>query len=271
MPAPKNLIGETFSRLKVVGKVLVPKNGRDRVYWDCLCECGEKALVRTDSLTKGLVKSCGCLKKEQDMKNLTANHSHKSSKTRLYQIWSGMKKRCYNPGDSSYERYGARGIKVCESWREDFGSFKVWALANAYSDDLTIERIDNEKCYTPENCKWAGNKEQSRNRRSNIKVDFQGEQITLMELSEITGVGYKVLNARYDRGDRNERLLRPLNTDKKVHRGSLQHLSKLTEGQVVAIRNSIQCGALQKDLAFEYGVSLSVINSIAKRRTWKHI
>src|SRR5690606_39195498 len=128
MPAPLELIGKEFDRLFVVGKKIIPKGKRNRIYWVCECDCGNTVEVRADSLTRKLVRSCGCLKKEQDRVNLTANHSHKMSKTRIYHIWQQMKRRCNNPSEKSYERYGGRGIRVCEMWEKDFESFLEWSL-----------------------------------------------------------------------------------------------------------------------------------------------
>lgn len=271
MPTPIDLRGGRFGRLEVLERKAIPKNGRNRVYWKCLCECGGQVDVRTDSLTRGLVQSCGCLKRERDRINLTANHSHKMSGTRLYHTWTQMKQRCHNKNNNSYERYGGRGIKVCKEWRESFDPFHVWAIENGYSDNMTIERIDNNADYSPDNCRWATNKEQSRNRRSNIKIAHQGRKVTLMELSEISGIDYKVIHGRYERGDRGESLIRPSGDDRKNLKGSEQHLSKLIERKVIEIKALLKTGAKQKDLATKYNVSPSTINSIAKGRTWKHV
>lgn len=271
MPASIDLTGKKFGRLTVVRKKYIPKNGRNRIYWECICECGSRVDARVDSLTTGLVQSCGCLKKEQDLKNLTANHSHKMSGTRLYHTWMGMKGRCHNPNNASFERYGGRGIEVCEEWRNSFEPFHKWALENGYSDNKTIERINNNGNYSPDNCKWADNKEQSRNRRSNIKVSYQGGKITLMELSEISGISYGTISGRYERGDRGNQLLRSIGEKPKRIKGSEQHLSKLAERDVIDIKRTLYMGAKQKDIANKYKVSPSTINSIAKGRTWKHV
>ena len=92
------------------------------------------------------------------------------SGTRLYSIWSGLKGRCNNPNDPRYDRYGGRGISVCEEWNTSFQSFYDWAISNGYSEDLTIDRIDNDGNYEPTNCKWSTSKEQCNNRSSNINI-----------------------------------------------------------------------------------------------------
>ena len=106
-----DLIGRRFGRLVVVG---IDDRGVRRTYYFCQCDCGNTKSVRSDGLLSGAVQSCGCMKREQDRENLTANHKHKMSHTRPYEIWQGMKKRCYNPHDARYDRYGGRGITVCD-------------------------------------------------------------------------------------------------------------------------------------------------------------
>jgi hypothetical protein len=210
MPRFLDLTGRTFGRLKVVKVAEKRENGnRTRYYWDCECECGNHVKVRTDCLTNDQVRSCGCMKKEQDRINLVKNHRHKLSGTRLYHEWCSMKRRCLNPNYKRYSDYGGRGIKVCDEWLDKPDAFFEWALSNGYSDNLTIDRIDNNGNYEPSNCRWVDNKTQCRNRRSNILVPYNGKEITLIELSEITGLTYSCLNARYKRGDRGEYLIRP--------------------------------------------------------------
>ena len=211
MPVFLELTGKRFGRLTVMGVSEKRISGkRERYYWDCKCDCGKHRNVRTDCLTQGLVKSCGCMKKEQDKINLVKNHRHKLSGTRIYQEWVGMKQRCTNPNNNRYSDYGGRGIKVCDDWLKEPDKFFEWALNNGYNDNLTLDRIDVNGNYEPSNCRWVDIKTQCRNRRSNIYVYYNGEKITLIELSEKTGISYSALSSRYHKGDRNERLTRPL-------------------------------------------------------------
>ena len=191
-----DLTGEKFGRLTVLG--LDDKPGR-KTYWICQCECGNMKSIRSDSLKDGTVKSCGCLKREQDRNNLTANHSHKMSGTRLYEIWQGMKGRCYNLHDTRYQRYGGRGIAVCEEWRNDFSAFWRWAEESGYSDELTIDRINNDGDYSPENCRWASRKEQNSNRSTNINITIGNSTRTLSQWCEIFELDFKMVCARYSR------------------------------------------------------------------------
>ena len=124
------------------------------------------------------------------------SYTHGLSGTRIYHIWEGIKKRCYNQNEKCYCHYGGRGIIVCDEWEDDFLAFYRWAMANGYSDELTIDRIDNDGNYEPSNCRWATTKEQSTNRRNNQYVTYDGQRITIKELSEKTGISYPVLRKR---------------------------------------------------------------------------
>ena len=205
-----DLTNREFGRLKVIKvsrKVISGK--RERYYWLCQCLCGKTKEIRTDSLTRGLVKSCGCLKKEQDRINLTKFHRHKMSEKRIYHIWQNMKDRCINENTPCYPRYGGRGIKVCDEWLIP-DNFFSWALENGYNDNLQIDRIDNNGNYEPSNCRWVTVKENCRNRRSNIIVEYKGENMSLIELSEIVGIKYSTLRERYVKGKRGDDLIKPI-------------------------------------------------------------
>lgn len=191
-----DLTGQKFGLLTVIG---LAETETRKTYWVCKCDCGNMKTVRSDSLLCGAIKSCGCIKRKQDEVNLTKNHRHKMSGTRIYSEWQGMKGRCYNKGSARYADWGGRGIKVCEQWRNSFESFYTWAMANGYQDNLTIDRIDNNGNYCPENCRWVGQQEQCRNRRSNINITIGNSTRTLMEWCEIFQVDYTNVNARYHR------------------------------------------------------------------------
>lgn len=193
-----DLTGKRFGRLTVIG---VEDNGKRKTYYACQCDCGNVKVVRSDALLSGCTVSCGCKKKEQDRINLTANHSHKMSGTRMYNIWVGLKGRCNNPNDPRYDRYGGRGISVCDEWNTSFQSFYDWAINNGYSDDLTIDRIDNDGNYEPTNCKWSTNKEQCNNRATNINIKIGNATKTLTEWCEIFDVDVARTMARYHRDE----------------------------------------------------------------------
>ena len=124
--------------------------------------------------------------------------THGMSHTRLHNIWLTMRQRCEKPRCSTYHKYGAKGIKVCEEW-SSFEVFRDWAFANGYTDDLTIDRIDPCGNYEPSNCRWATQKEQQNNRTNNVLLTYQGETHCLVEWESITGIPYHILYDRYRR------------------------------------------------------------------------
>jgi hypothetical protein len=192
-----DLTGQRFSRLTVIG--LDDRGIKGKTYWLCMCDCGNVTSVRSDSLRAGRIKSCGCLHNEKAAANVSKNHKHKMSGTRIYQIWQGMKARCYNKNNARWQRYGGRGITVCSEWKNNFQAFYDWAIASGYQDGLTIDRIDNNGNYCPENCRWATQQEQARNRRTNIDITIGNSTRTLTEWCEIFNLDYGKMYARYQR------------------------------------------------------------------------
>lgn len=135
------------------------------------------------------------------------NPSHR----RLYNIWFDMKRRCYQPQNKRYDRYGGRGIAVCKEWLNGFQPFFDWAVANGYQDDLTIDRIDKDGDYTPENCRWADLFMQANNRSNNRFITYCGETKTMMEWSKVLNMNYSTLRRRIYAGwDVSEAFERPL-------------------------------------------------------------
>ena len=170
----KDLTGLRFGKLTAIEKSGT-KTKQGSVIWRCLCECGNEAFISSGHLTDGHTSSCGCLSKK------VYKRTHGCSEERLYKIWGGMKERCYRQKSSSYERYGGRGIKICDEWRENFAAFKEWALANGYDEnaprgECTIDRINGDGDYEPSNCRWVGAKEQANNRRPRKKGKENGKQ-----------------------------------------------------------------------------------------------
>lgn len=193
-----DLTGKTFGRLYVIG---VDDNGKRKTSYICQCSCGNIKSIRSDALLGGVTVSCGCKKREQDKINLTANHSHKMSGSRIYGIWLNMKDRCNNPNNARYCRYGGRGIRVCQDWEHDFQAFYDWSIANGYGENLTIDRIDNSGNYDPSNCRWTDVKTQCNNRDSNIKITIGNTTKTLTQWCEIFSLEYKKIVARYHRNE----------------------------------------------------------------------
>jgi len=188
-----DMTGLKFGRLTVV-KFAESDNHR-RAIWLCSCTCGNNSLVAGANLRVGYTKSCGCLKEELNT-GLTLQNGKPS---RLYRIWSTMKQRCLNSNHPKHDCYGGRGIKIYAEWME-FKAFHDWAMSNGYQDNLTIDRINNDGHYGPDNCRWATLKEQARNRRDNRNIVYQGDTKTMTEWSEILGMNYNTLRSRIDVG-----------------------------------------------------------------------
>lgn len=191
------MIGRRFGRLTVVAKGENPTSSRV-AYWICKCDCGN--ITKPISGTKlrcGETKSCGCYKNELLIERSTR---HGLVHTRIHTIWSQMKDRCYNPHSSSYNHYGGRGITICDEWRNNLESFYKWAMENGYTEDLSIDRIDVNGNYSPENCRWANNKLQCNNKRNNIVVEINGVSKTIAQWAEESGNKYRTVHARFNRG-----------------------------------------------------------------------
>ena len=193
MSSFKDLTGQRFGRLVAVERV---GSRNTFALWKCKCDCGNEAEVVSTYLINGDTKSCGCLK-AQNIK--IANTKHGMRKTRIYHIWKNMRQRCINKNNQAYLDYGGRGISVCEEWKE-FVPFYNWAMGSGYKDCLTIDRIDNGKGYSPENCRWATMKEQSNNRRDNVFYEYAGQTKTISQWSDVCGISIGCLRDRIRHG-----------------------------------------------------------------------
>lgn len=187
----QDLTGMKFGKLTVLKRA--DKGNMKATRWICECECGNIKIVYGADLKSGHTKSCGCYKAEHF---IAATSTHRKRNTRLYNIWSNMKQRCYNEKNERYKDYGGRGITVCKEWLEDFMNFYNWAMANGYRDDLTLDRKDTNGNYEPSNCRWATYKEQANNKRNNVVLSYKGEKKTLGEWAEEIGMEYGALHAR---------------------------------------------------------------------------
>lgn len=192
-----NLIGKRFGRLVVVEDGGYSASGHTRLC-RCICDCGNEKDINASSLKRGTTVSCGCYSSEQ--KSLRSKTHGIGNESRLYRIWSGMKSRCYSTKDRNYFRYGGRGIEVDDVWRYDFIAFQKWALENGYSDELSIDRKNNDGPYSPDNCRWATRLDQSNNRRTSVTITYHGETRTVAEWSKITGIKSATLAQRKRNG-----------------------------------------------------------------------
>lgn len=187
----KDLTGQKFGRLTVLYKL--HNYHKKEIYWLCICDCGNITETRGSTLRNESAKSCGCYMKEIVTK-------HGKSNTRLHKTWSMIKDRCYNKHNNRYPIYGGRGIVVCDEWKHDFEAFHDWAIENDYRDDLTIDRIDVNGNYEPNNCRWATPKQQARNTTRNRNITYNGETYCISEWADILGINANTIRSRLNYG-----------------------------------------------------------------------
>ena len=206
-----DLTGQKFGKLTVIERAESSSTGKTR--WLCECECGNRKIVLRDSLRRGKTISCGC---NYFVSNKERNKTHGLTGTRLHRIWSSMKQRCNNPTAHSFELYGGRGITVCEEWQNSFDAFYEWSMANGYADNLTIDRIEGNGNYCPENCRWDTMQTQQNNRANNRKVIYKGKEYTLSKLAEELNISSATLAWRLNHGwNENELSIAPAFNNKE--------------------------------------------------------
>ena len=200
----EDLINKKFGMLTVLRRVndIEDVSGRKYIAYECICECGRKKTTKAYSLIYGRCSSCGHHASKPKEGSIMSNKTSK----RLYSILSGMKSRCFSKNNPNFNHYGGRGITICQEWIDNFRSFEKWAIENGYNNDLTIDRIDVNGNYEPDNCRWITNKEQQNNKRNTVHIDFYGEDITLKELSNRTGIDRNTLDSRYSKGIKDEEI-----------------------------------------------------------------
>ncbi len=203
MGALINLTGRKLGRLTVIRRL---ENQGQFVVWECVCECGNTHVAKSRDLLNGDTKSCGCLQPDTVRAAMTT-HGHTTGGTTSteYHSYTGMLARCYNPSHKNYYRYGGRGITVCARWLESFENFinDMGPKPKGYS----LDRLDNDQGYAPENCEWRTAKQQCRNTRRNIFLTLDGVTKCLSEWSEYLGINYGTLQSRYLKGWSDEKVL----------------------------------------------------------------
>ena len=202
-------IGKTFSRWTIIGDKIKKHN---HTYYLCKCICGTEKYVGFDNLITWKTKSCGCLRVETTQKRAKV---HGKTGTRLYRVWQGIKRRCYNVNEPKYSNYGGRGIIMCDEWKNDYTAFEKWALENGYDKDAeygkcTIDRIDVDGNYEPNNCQWITSQEQNNNRTTTIKVTYNGKTQSIKKWSDEIGIPYSTIIQRYENGAKIEDLFKPV-------------------------------------------------------------
>lgn len=184
----ESFIGEKRNYLTVIG---IDTSGRVKKFI-CKCDCGNEKLIKPTYWYRGTVKSCGCMTKEllsQNHVSCKARIEHTDALDRIRRIYNGMKQRCYNPKNTKWDCYGGRGIKICDEWLQDRQKFEQWSLTHGYEEGLTIDRIDVNGNYEPDNCRWITNKEQQSNRRLyKGGVEYNGKRYAFKDLCNQFGV-----------------------------------------------------------------------------------
>lgn len=206
---PADLTGQKFGLLTALYQNGKSKSGH--YLWHCQCECGNECDVPTSSLRSGNTRSCGCLQpkkaREAHLKHGDSPFGQKA--TKLYFVWGGMKNRCTYKGHVEFKNYGQRGISVCKEWASDYATFRDWALANGYKEGLQLDRIDNDKGYSPENCRFVTRLENAQNRGDTIRVMFKGEKRTITEIAKMTGLPRRLIYQRVYHNCSEENLSKP--------------------------------------------------------------
>jgi len=194
-----DLTGNRYGRLTVIEYVYT-KNRKP--HWRCRCDCGNETIVSGSNLRYGVTKSCGCLEEENRKRHVEESRKHGESYTRLHKAWTHMKYRCHNPKAKGYEIYGGRGITVCEEWDGEHGyeNFSQWAKNNGYEDGLTLDRIDVNGNYEPNNCRWSTAETQANNRRTNVILTANGVSKTRAEWCRERGINYGTVVDRMKNG-----------------------------------------------------------------------
>lgn len=177
-----DLTGMKFNRLTAVSYV---GQGSSGAKWLFKCDCGKEIITSSYPVRKGKTKSCGCWNEENKHNRYRV---HGLTGTKIQSAWSHMKQRCFNPNCKEYEHYGGRGITVCDEWKNSVAEFAKWAYENGYENNLTLDRIDNNGNYEPNNCRWVSMEVQENNKRNNRYYDIDSGSYTLSQIAKMYSV-----------------------------------------------------------------------------------
>jgi len=193
-----NIINKKFNSLFVVEKTTDKKNGS--YLYKCICDCGNITYETSARIKNGSKKSCGCLKNVSIKNLIDKTTKHGKCNHRLYKIFIGMKERCHNKNNKSYNKYGGRGISISKDWLVDFMNFYNWSMDNGYEENLTIDRINNNGNYEPSNCRWVDMKAQANNRSNNKHIEYEGCKYTYSEFEDKFKINQNYLSENIIKG-----------------------------------------------------------------------
>jgi len=194
----EDFVGKKFNQLTLLKEVDPHITKGFHIHRKCLfiCSCGIQKNIQISSVFNGKIQSCGCFSKKETSKRMSIfNKKHGMYGTSEYNSWCSMKKRCLNENHKSYKDYGGRGIKICQTWIDSFDSF-IKDMGLKHSKNLSLDRIDNNNGYSKDNCMWSSKKQQTRNQRSNIIINLNGDKKCLSEWAEILGFSFNKLHYR---------------------------------------------------------------------------
>lgn len=244
-----DLTGKTFGMLKVLGRDPGKTDSSRSCYWLCECQCENKTIVSrsTSNLKQGTISNCGCLNRQRLVEQSNSLKKHGMSNSPLFHIWTGMRYRCYNPNSPIYAHYGGKGICICDEWKDDFKSFYDWSIANGYKKGLTIDRIDYNGDYCPENCRWITNEQQQRNKSNVPLYEYKGRMFTTGQFEEFLGVikrGYVLY--RVKRGMTLEQIANEWEEQNEINEKytTLREYAELNDITIPAVKWKIKKGKL---------------------------
>lgn len=232
--SPKaDLTGQRFGMITVTGFAGRDRNGKP--VFDCVCDCGKTCLIRGSSLTEGNTKSCGCYRaiKAREINTTHGDSSPDSKYKRLYHTWILMKERCYNLNDDYYDCYGGRGITVCDEWL-DWIQFREWSLSHGWSPELSIDRIDVDRGYSPDNCRWADATTQAYNTRNSVRVDWNGMRISAWDWAMMNDVPYLPAKQLIAEGNEPTLVLDFLKAEQEAENGRGERVPAAPDNRIMA-------------------------------------
>lgn len=199
----KDIAGQRYGKLTVIQRAEnhITSGGYPVTMWMVRCDCGNVKVVRGSDLKAGRIHSCGCMIKEDPVAR-----KHGGSGTKLYKIYHGMRSRCYNPKNKDYQHYGAKGVIIAPAW-STFQEFQKWAVENGYRDGLSIDRIDVDGNYSPDNCRWVEMREQHDNTTRTIRLTCNGVTKTIGEWASEIGISARTLRRRKMLGWEDEKII----------------------------------------------------------------